>query len=263
MSLEEVRKLTVSRETIEDMRYSDASGTWDTDEESPIALLEYREGYFSVLQMNEAFARVMGDEDSLTEKLNKNVSGMHERLASALKESKNSGKEETVELVLDGEFRTMRIRCVSSNERTGALSGRLKLEPLTTRASEDTREMALKNLTGIFDRVDLVNCDEGTVTTLLLNRERFENGFEKEDVHEALSSFAENFVNPRDRENFLAFTDTDLVKEKVENGGGEYFNGLFELKDRDASYSWMQVQAVPAEIGSDKCYLLSYTSLNW
>lgn len=98
---------------------------------------------------------------------------------------------------------------------------------------------ALKQLSSIYDRIDIVDYDEDCVKNVVarivypeLNRNM--------SVEEIIQTFAREYIASEDRERYLALVDQKTLLNRIKDSGNGFITDYFRTKTKSGHYAWMQ-----------------------
>ena len=224
----------------------------DTDKylrtRNAVACFEYDGKSYHHLAYTKSYLRVLQEfgipsAGSLEEYANNGTSPFGRRFLSMMDQildSKSQRRNFWLDFDVSGQQGVLRVhRVTSSNGRTAFVC---MVENLSD-SSEYQRVMsmngALKQLSSIYDRIDIVDYDEDCVKNVVarivypeLNRYM--------SVEEIIQTYAREYIASEDRERYLALVDQKTLLNRIKDSGNGFITDYFRTKTKSGHYAWMQ-----------------------
>lgn len=221
----------------------------------PVAIVEYEEDCFRILDANEAF------QDSMTgigihsiqevERLINDTTRMLARQSRrAINVIRNDGAAK-LDLLIQGKHCTIRARYIS--EAAGKIALVVTTDTVIS-MDENRREERLEHilhmLAEIYEHIDVLHLDGG-YTEQIFSNAGFTSYYDRPTLDEVNRAFVEQEVFFRDRERYTAFMDPNTMEERILAEGNSYLNDYFRCKEPKGGYSWRMflLIAMPEMIG--------------
>lgn len=212
----------------------------------PMAVFEGQDNQVLCILCNPAFKQflygVRIDSIDQLQKLllpeNRKIFGQFTRAAHA---SFQENKEVSFDLVLNGDYCTLRIRGIAQNKEENSYTVLVKAMNISQTFNTDEvdiRENVLRNLYSVFERVDLLDTEKNRILTIYHNTGRFTGDYFNDELRKSLRSFVEMNVYPDDREEFLDFYDPENMIPHILESGQRYVFRFFRTRNQYKQYVW-------------------------
>ena len=230
----------------------------------PLALVEYNGKSFKFLMSNPNFRKVfkpMGidGKDTPEEVFNNQQLQFSINVKYTAQQAIEKGGEVVQDFVTSEGFNNLHLRCVGFNKesKTGALLA--VVEQISANAAlkrKKRKEIALRFLYSLYNRVDLIKADGTNIENIYLNSSRYLESFNKDSVLESINNFADHNIYIEDRQKFIDFYDLDTIESRLEDAGGNHITTYFRTRDDSKNFSWQMYMMIPIIIRGER-YLLS------
>jgi len=218
------------------------SSTEDYVTSMPLAIVEYSEGRFTILDSNRVFS------DSLEGIGVYSVADAEERLnderrpfarqARHLVDTIARDKFVRADNVVNGVACVIRAKHITTQGgRVAVLVSMDNAIEQGERARHDRMVDALSVLYTIYDHVDIIHLDE-RFTEPVFGASGWRVQYNPPSFDDIARVFAEQEIYPADRERYIAFMDHDSMIERITNSGEKYIVGFFRARQKGGDYSW-------------------------
>ena len=213
----------------------------------PLALVEMRRDFFSLLFSNTAFEQNLRSAELLHEDFRNMQPGgtlplslMPERVVNLLKSTRDKGTGRML-FVSHDEYYELKTKCVA--RRRGAFSVLMQLNNLSQAsqaANTSHLDEGLRQLYTIFDRITMIDTEKDVITPLYVGRTDYLTTG-REGVSALAVEFADTQVFREDRERYLRFWDLSTLSARLNASGHSAISGCFRCLVNDGQYDWKQI----------------------
>ena len=212
----------------------------------PLALVEMRRDFFSLLFSNTAFEQNLRGAELLQEDFRNAEPGatlpltlMPERVVNLLKSTRDKGLGRML-FVSHDEYYELKTRCVA--RRRGAFCVLMQLNNLS-QASQAASTMhldeGLRQLYTLFDRITLIDLEKDCITPLYVGRTDYLTKG-REGIAALAVEFARTQVFREDQGRILQFYDISTLDARLNASGHNAISGCFRCLMSDGQYDWKQ-----------------------
>ena len=230
-----------------------------------IAILEYNKGMVSYLYVNDAYRDYLHsigykDEQHSVDYLNKNLyqaGGDRVFLYTLFQKCADSMKEESMDCVFNGNLCNLKVRCIATRENAKIASFVIVATNLSqyeyVRRAEDMNT-AIRQLIEIFIRIDVLS-EKGILRNIYTDY--MQNCFANMTVgnSQKLGMFADRYIHPDDREEFLKFYDFSTLSVRASHAVKEHVSGIFRTMQGDYDYVLCHYLLIPFQLNGKRLYL--------
>ena len=210
----------------------------------PLALIEAHEDSFSVLFYNTAFERIASGTGMFTMEFSQDMlrkkqpyNNLSDRIIS-LMDSTRSGEEGRMNFTSNEDYYEIQAKCVARSKQKYSVLLRMSNLSKTAKTINTAHlDEFLRRIYALYERITLLDIKEDTVSPLYITtREQLvHNG---DGVMKAAEEYAERFIFPDDRKDYLSLLDTSDVRMRFEEAGCEYLTKLLRSNVRHGHYAW-------------------------
>ena len=227
----------------------------------PLAVAEIRQGGFSILFYNSAFeqtVRSSGVSDGVFTQENLGrllpFSRIPARVVNLLDAAHTAG-EGRMHFVSKKEYYELRAKCVAETaEAYSLLLSMRNLSKASKSVKTDRLDEGLRRLYSLYERVAHFDLKNDLITPLYTAiREDLVSGCT--DIPALAREYAERWIFPDDREDYLAFFDFSTLRARLDEDGGarSYVSRLFRAATGHGQYAWKEYTLLPLDEACDSC----------
>ena len=212
----------------------------------PLAIAEVHRDYFSILFYNTAFEETAKSSGLVSNIFTQEMlcmpqpfSILNSRVIHLMDSTRNGG-EGKMNFISNEEYYQIRAKCIARTKENYSVL--IRLDNLS-KASGATRMTQLdeyvRQIYTLFERITLMDLDTDTITPLYVaTREDLLSG--RTGIKRLLEEYAERWVFPEDRDDYLEFFDTDTLDERMNAAGTTELSALFRTYVGHGRYSWKE-----------------------
>ena len=263
-SMEHLRAQDIYPEPPQDRKYYDDIGRVDilsavpfmTQEERdalvtarqlnsiPLALLEFEPEQFRVLFYNTAFETIASGTGMIGLVFDQSMLGMafpnrvlSDRILN-LMDSTRSREEGRMYFTSHQDYFEITAKCVAQMKGKYAVLVRMvNLSKDSKSASTDLLNEYLLQIYSLYERITMIDVANDTVTPLYISsREHLVS--DTSGIKVLSKEYAEKYIFPSDRAEYLAFVNPDTVQERFDNAGKTFQIRILRSSVRHGSYAW-------------------------
>ncbi len=256
--------------TIEERQWRDyyeAASIIIRETDVPLQILEYDGTTFKTLFANQAFKQqinIMTTDYSFFDRVLYNpTSPVISRYRKFAEKAIKSKSQESFYYTDKGNY--YQIKALYLSENKGHYLFKLSVANITLDQNTEERDkldLRLRELNHLYEVVLLINYRENIVFPLLGGYVYTEDSSSKAmTMTEASSNFAQNFLHPSDRDDFIKFMNlNNLLVDQRENEL-DYSKHTFRLRQRDGSYEWRVISMLSIHGTSENEFLLTISEV--
>ena len=213
----------------------------------PMAVLEILPDTFRFLFTNDAFDETVASADWTTfdyvlEKIfggsfSDGLDWLPPRLRTLLEDTRSHGRGKMY-FITGGEYFEMSTKLLSL--RKGAWSFLVRLDNLSRGAEleqQNTLDKSLRHIYSVFNRVVQVDLNSHTVLPLYTDSQEVASAVQL-DYKQAINVYANEWIFPEDRKDYLDFMDEKTLEDRVRSSGGQYISAHFRTRSQSKNYVW-------------------------
>ncbi len=234
---------------------------------SPLNVVEYEDGHFKTLFMNNAFKKQVYAGDETVDVLDANWYSESNPLfikyigfAEAVKKTKN---QETFYYTSGGNY-----YCLKAQQIT-EMYGRLLIKATIANISMDKNtqerdrlDSKLKELNNVYESIIVIDPGKDKIEPLL-------GGFKYRQsivtsaasLSDAVESFADNWIILPERPEFIRFMNFTKLQERFDESGVNFVEKIFRVKQNDGRYSWRSFIIFELPSVKEKEYMLTIRAI--
>jgi hypothetical protein len=260
-----IEKRGLAAEPLDWRAFYDIAGRRARATDKPLELVEYEDGNFHTLFMNQAYkTQIFVDEPDLEEvdrRLYRIASPLLPKYREYMELIRKTGKEETFYYTADNTYLCFTGQMMAQKD------GKLLMEASVVNISRDKfagrtdkAEASMREINHLFDLLARIMPEEDKIE-MQLGKVRYMADSEDNTVFSrTMASFAEKAVHEDDRKRFLSFVDGATLRERVESSDKGYVVDLFRVRRRGAyRYREVCLLMIPGTGGHE--YLFSMKKL--
>ena len=212
----------------------------------PLAIVEVRGNAFSILFYNTAFENTAVGTGLVANLFTQELLRVPQPLSALparvinLMDDARSGEEGRMHFISKDEYYEIQAKRIA--ETRGAYSVLLRMSNLSkaSRAKSTTHlDEGLRQLYTLYDRVTLLDTAADTITPLYVGtKEDVLSG--RTGIHRLAEEYAEKWIFPDDRQEYLRLVDPDTLEERVRRAGKTNVSHYFRTYIRHGQYGWKQ-----------------------
>ena len=228
--------------------------------ESPFAVMKHENGVFSYIRTTPAYeAELLSAGFESTEEAlsfyNNQEAGVYERFVKSMQIALESGELQNNDSVIKGHHCRMRFRCrYASNNRSVILIPMLFLN-ISKYEDVPEQDRMLRSFYALYDHIDRVDLKANHVDHLYvnINTRIIDADGGVYDLYTRL--FAEEFIHPEDRVDFLRHFSADSLRWSFQNSARPFTLSYFRTKNVYGKYVWKAYLTLkPGDAGEDVIY---------
>ena len=257
--LETIDKKGITIEERQWRNYYEAASITVHDTDSPLAIAEYKEGHFKTLFVNDPFLQQIGiktkDLSLIDASLYNPDSPSMKKYISFVQKVVTSKSQESFYYTNNGNYFQLKIGLVAENEGSYLFKASINNISHDENAVEkDKLDLRLRELNNLYEVVHLVNY-RGDVILPIVGNYIYMSGMPVTEMRmeDTLRHFAENYVYPDDRENYLAFMNHGKNISRKDIPSREFIKICIRVKQRNGAYEWRELSllAIPGTDGDE------------
>ena len=257
--LETIDKKGITIEERQWRNYYEAASITVHDTDSPLAIAEYKEGHFKTLFVNDPFLQQIGiktkDLSLIDASLYNPDSPSMKKYISFVQKVVTSKSQESFYYTNNGNYFQLKIGLVAENEGSYLFKASINNISHDENAVEkDKLDLRLRELNNLYEVVHLVNYREDVILPIVGNY-IYMSGMPVTEMRmeDTLRHFAENYVYPDDRENYLAFMNHGKNISRKDIPSREFIKICIRVKQRNGAYEWREFSllAIPGTDGDE------------
>ena len=221
----------------------------------PLALAEVSGDQFSLLFSNAAFdetAITGGLQPSILDQTQLRVKRPLAMLPARiieLMDSTRTGETGRMSFIANEDYYEVQAKCMA--RKRDAYTVMLRLSNLS-KASEVRKtgqlDEGLRQIYTLFERITLLDLNTDSITPLFVNtRDDLLHG--RTDLDRLHREYAERWIFPEDREDYLAFSDASTFEQRLREGARTSLSQSFRTSVRHGQYVWKQYTVIPYRKG--------------
>ena len=210
----------------------------------PLAIVEFMAEGFRILFHNTAFEKIAEESHMFAVPISRDIIRdvfpfhlLSERIMN-LMDSTRSGEIGRMHLASSRSYYEITAKCISTTiDRYTVLVQMTDLAK--DKKTENARQLDeyLKQIYSTYERITLVNIKEDIVTPLYIST-RDQLVSNADGVMVMAREYAEKFIFPDDRKDYLEFVDPKLSQHVFDETGRTYLTRFFRSSVRHGSYAW-------------------------
>ena len=227
----------------------------------PLAVCEIRQGGFSVLFYNSAFEETVRSSGMSAgvftqEKLRRlqPISVIPARVVNLL-DAAHTGGEGRMHFVSKEEYYELRAKRIAETaEAYSLLLSMRNLSKASRSVKTDRLDEGLRRLYSLYERVAHFDVKSDLVTPLYTAiRENLVSSCS--DIPALAREYAERWIFPDDREDYLAFFDMTTLRARLAEDGGarSHVSRLFRTATGHGKYAWKEYTLLPLDESCETC----------
>ena len=210
----------------------------------PLALLEFEPENFRILFYNTAFETIASSTGMFRLVFGQEMLGtalpnrmLSDRILN-LMDSTLSLEEGRMHFTSHHDYYEITAKCVAKiPDRYVVLIRMINLSKDSKSASTDLLNEYLMQIYSLYERITLVNLTDDTVTPLYIaTREHLVSS--TKGIQKLAEEYAEKYIFPEDREEYLAFVDPGTSRQRFTEAGRTYMIRIMRTSVRHGSYAW-------------------------
>ena len=208
----------------------------------PLAIVEYRDGRFKVLDANRAFKESLENVGVVSiEEAERRINDerrMVGRRALRLVDTIARDKYARIDYVVGDIACLLRIKHITS--QAGRVAVLVSVDDTIEqgeRQRHDRMSDALSVMYTIYEHVDIIHLDEG-FTERVFSTVDYHLQYDPSLFGSLAEAFADAEIYPDDRERYIAFMDHDTMIERLLQGGERYLVDFFRARQKGGDYAW-------------------------
>ena len=162
-----------------------------------------------------------------------------------------------MDCVFNGNLCNLKVRCIATRENAKIASFVIVATNLSqyeyVRRAEDMNT-AIRQLIEIFIRIDVLS-EKGILRNIYTDY--MQNCFANMTVgnSQKLGMFADRYIHPDDREEFLKFYDFSTLSVRASHAVKEHVSGIFRTMQGDYDYVLCHYLLIPFQLNGKRLYL--------
>ena len=239
-----------------------------SDLDRPLEIAEYDGRTFKTLYMNEQYKQQislnLGDLSQIDKYLYSTSTPITEKYHQFAKALIKSKGHESFYYTVKGNYYNLKADYLA--EHGGKLLFKATITNISYNesvAEKNTLDQRLRELNHLFELVLFVNPKENIVYPLLGGYSYSDNvPIESKDLIEVCKAFAEKYIFPNERKNFLEFThQASVFPDELRSEKG-FTKRFFRTKQPDGSFKWREyiILSISGSNGREFLFIISETS---
>ncbi|WP_051197995.1 EAL domain-containing protein [Butyrivibrio sp. MB2005] len=266
--LESIEKKGITIEERQWRNYYEVASFNTRDTETSLQVAEYDGKRFKTLFMNDAYRqqiRVTTDDLEYIDSVIYNpASPLLDKHEQFLEKAIKSRNYESFYYTDKGNYYYLKGKVLAENDDRYLFKTTISNISLDQNIKErDRLDYRLRELNNLFEVVLLINISTNKASPLI-GAYRYMTGGANiyQNLNEMVSLFVQECVYPDERVSFMAFIDTNTIKQRGEESKKGYIARNFRLRQKDGSYKWRTIilLMVPGTDGNE--YLFTINTLS-
>lgn len=267
MLMEELSEMISSSslhvESSAEREFYDASGTVNFVTDLPLAMFMFDGVVLKPLFFNKEYRNTLlsagfVSESAFAEVINSKIYPVSRKLRKLVADALNSGKEESMDIVLNARYYRFNARIVSKSLFGEMIQGSI-VDITYDKAHKRVSELdeVLRNIVSAYDCIYLIDGDENSFEVIETDRPNEKAGDKVYNFFES-SELASCFqiIYFADREKFRRYSSLSFIQETIKRIGRGYFTEVFRVKQRDGNYEWKAFTVIALPETNRHRYLL-------
>jgi diguanylate cyclase (GGDEF)-like protein len=227
---------------------------------TPYAIMKHENGVFSYLRTTKPYEEeiLSAGFETLEEALafyNNQPAGVYERFVKSLQTALTTGEVQTNDSVIKGNHCRMKYRCRYAPDSRSVIL--ISLVFLNISKFEDIPEQdrILRSFYALYDHIDRMDLKANHVDHLYININKKEIDADGGVYDLYTKQFAEEYIHPEDREDFIRHFSADALRWSFQNSSKPFTLSYFRTKNVYGKYVWKAyLNLKPADAGEDVIY---------
>ena len=230
----------------------------------PLILMEFRKKAFRILFFNTAFERVAAgtgmfaltfSEDIVRQDIPYNL--LSDRIINLADSTRAEGTGK-MNFTSHDEYYEISTKCFgSAPEKYTILASLTNLSKNAKAASLNQLDEFTRDIFSVYERVTFIDTEKNRVTPLYITTQ--EHLVADTDIHSMAKAFAERYIFPEDREEYMRLVDPSTMKQRFEKTGRSQITKFFRAGIRHGRYAWNSFTLI--RVGEEK-YLLMIANVH-
>ncbi|MCR5409917.1 MAG: EAL domain-containing protein [Lachnospiraceae bacterium] len=222
---------------------SDNSSPSTSEEQVPIAFVEYSDKKIKYLFANKSFLQTikkLGADslEAIEREFEKGNGTLRERFVSVMKGAKETGETVGLDFIRNNCYCFAQVRSIAD------YPGGEAYLCILNNLSENT--MILKNsllsdhmrsLCSVYEMITLVDLNTGLSETIY-SSVKTKHEYNNRKASEELLDYARTEIYPEDRKKFIEFTDLDTIEQRITDSPTHHISSPFRTRTSSGTYLW-------------------------
>ena len=233
----------------------------------PLAIVEYNEGRFKMLDSNRVFRE--GLENVGVNSIEEAEERINDERRMLGRQARRLAETITREKFARIDYFVGDTACVLRAKHIATQGGRVALLVSIDdtieqgeRKRHDRMIDALSVMYTIYEHVDIIHLDEG-FTEPVFSATDYHLQYDPEKFDNVGEVFAEAEIYPADRERYVAFMDHDTMIDRICESGDKFIVEFFRARQRGGDYAWKMFALIHLVEKDDRQVMLCIRSTHW
>ena len=220
----------------------------------PMAIMEMRKDGLVYLSCNPSYMSHLATLNISTlqeaeEFLNQGKRKLPSIFINTVNRSKNSGKQESCDYVINGQNCTFQSYHIASyRNRSAFLITSLNMSVYKQAARSEKQKALLKFIYTQYNKIDILDPEEETIENIYINSSEYSIPDLIMSSADYSKKFIKESVHEKDRDRFKEFFTKEILSERISRTNKEFISEYFRIRNNDGTYRWQEFDIIYIEV---------------
>ncbi len=250
--------------------YYEAASITVHQTDAPLAVVEYKNGTFKTLFVNDSFRQQIGIKTKDLKLIDSTIYNTHlpiiKKYISFAQKVATSRSQESFYYTSNGNYFQLKMGFIAENEGNYLFKASINnISHDENTIEKDKLDFRLRELNNLYEDVLLINYKEEIILPLIRNTIYMnELPLLEMNVHDVIMHFTQNYVYQDDRKDYLTFMCFENEASLKKISSQEFIKSCIRIKQKDGSYEWREISllAIPGTEGNEFLFIVGKVSFD-